>query len=164
MKKFFFLLVWVSCTPKQNFAQLKTTTACPEIRVDLLDGKINGVEPDFTQGQIKKALPCFTREDPENASSGCGGGIYYKDKGISFFTARDYVEISPGFKGKLSLPVMGAYRKNLFRWLGHPALKDKNWDAFTTAYGILILYYNTAGKVNKIQMSTESTATIKLCE
>ena len=145
------------------FSQLKTTTICPTINVDLLAGKVNGMEPDFTQGQIKSALPCFTGR-VEGKSAKCGGGIFYKDKDIYFYTARDYVEIGPAFKGKLSLPLMGASRTGLFKLLGNPSIKDVNWDAFTTAYGIMILYYSKAGKVNKIQFSSQSAATINLCE
>jgi hypothetical protein len=43
-------------------------------------------------------------------------------------------------------------------------MKDKNWDAFQTSYGVLILYYDQADKVNKIQFSTEKANTIRLCE
>ena len=146
------------------YGQLKTTTICPAISVDLLAGKVNGMEPDFTQGQIKKALPCFTTEEAESSSAKCGGGIFYKDKDIYFYTGRDYVEIGPAFKGKLSMPLMGASRTNLFRLLGHPSVKDITWDAYTTAYGIMILYYSKAGKVNKIQFSNQTAATINLCE
>ena len=68
------------------------------------------------------------------------------------------------FKGKLSIPLMGATRGTLFKWLGNPAMKDTNWDAFQTSYGIVILYYNKTNKVNKIQFSTETTSSINLCE
>ena len=144
-------------------AQLKTTTLCPPIYIEILDGKVNGVEPDFTQGQIKQALPCFTSEEAESSSSKCGGGIFYKDKDVYFYTGRDYVEIGPRFKGKLSIPLMGASRNGLFRWLGHPKIKDVNWDAYQTQYGILILYYK-AGKVSKIQFSKKTAETIQLCQ
>ena len=82
----------------------------------------------------------------------------------SFYTTRNYVEIGPAFKGTLSIPLMGASRDGLFKWLGNPAIKDVNWDAFQTSYGILILNYNAAAKVNKIQFATESANNIKLCE
>ncbi|HYC39128.1 MAG TPA: hypothetical protein VEB63_01470 [Chitinophagaceae bacterium] len=144
-------------------AQLKTTPVCPGVYVDLLDGTVNGLEPDFTAGQIKKSLPCFTAEEPESATSRCGGLIAYRDRDIYFYTGRNYVEIGPRFKGKLSLPLMGASRNSLFKWLGHPRIRDVNWDAFQTQYGILILYYR-GGRVNRIQFSTESTESIRLCE
>lgn len=145
-------------------SQLKTTTLCPTITVDVLGGKVNDMEPDFTQGQIKKTLPCTTKEEPESSASTCGGLLAYKDKDIYFYTGRNYVEIGPAFKGKLSIPLMGASRTGLFRYLGNAAIKDVSWDAYTTKYGVLILYFNKANKVNKIRFSTESSATINLCE
>jgi hypothetical protein len=162
MKTFFLFLPLL--LPLSLTAQLKTTPVCNTIIVDILGGKVNGVEPDFTQGQVKSSLPCFTSEEAENASSACGGGIFYKDKDIYFYTGRDYIEIREKFKGKLSLPLMGAARNSLFKMLGHPKIKDVNWDAFQTQYGTLVLYYNKASRINKIQFSNKSTETLSLCQ
>lgn len=146
-------------------AQLKTSSQnqCSAFVIDILDGKLNGIEADFTPGEIKKGLPCFTSEEREDSSK-CGGIISYKDKDVYFYTGRNYVEIREKFKGKLSVPLMSAVRGSLFKWLGNAAMKDTTWDAFQTSYGLLILYYNKANKVNKIQFSTESTSTIDLCQ
>jgi hypothetical protein len=163
MKTNLFCFLFISAVAHAS-AQLKTTPLCPELVVNILDGKVNGIEPDFTQGQIKKALPCFTAEEPETAASACGGLIAYKDKDIYFYTGRDYIEIREKFKGKLSLPLMGTARSSLFKWLGYAKIKDVNWDAFETAYGILILHYNKAGKIYLIQFSKKSTDTLSLCE
>jgi hypothetical protein len=143
-------------------AQLKTTPVCPSLDVSILDGKVNGMMPDVSPGQIKQALPCFTSEEAE--TSKCGGGIFYKDKDIYFYTGRDYVEIREKFKGKLSLPLMGASRNGLFKWLGHPQIKDVTWDAFQTQYGILVLYYNKSNKINRIIFSKKSSATLDICQ
>jgi len=145
-------------------SQLKTTAMCPAFTVDILDGKVNDVRPDFTPGQIKQKFPCFTSEEPELSSSKCGGGIFFKDKDVYFYTGRDYVVVGEKFKGKLSIPVMGASRTGLFKWLGNAKIKDVTWDAFQTQYGTLILYYNKANKVNKIIFSKKSTDTLSLCE
>ncbi len=146
-------------------AQLKTTPKCPEIDIDILDGIVNKILlPISTVGQIKLNLPCFTSFEEEGTSAKCGAGVFYKDKDVYFYTTRNYIEIGPAFKGKLSIPLMGAPRTGLFKLLGSPQIKDVSWDAFQTSYGILILYYNAAAKVNKIQFSTEATNTIKLCE
>ena len=146
-------------------AQLNTTPKCKEINVDLLDGIINKtLLPTSTVGQIKLNLPCFTGFEEEGTSAKCGAGVFFKDKDIYFYTTRDYIEIGPAFKGKLSLPLMGAPRHGLFKLLGSPQIKDVKWDAFQTSYGILILYYNSASRVNKIQFSKMSANTIKLCE
>ena len=163
MKKNVLLYAWVLLAINLK-AQLKTTNICPTFTVDLLDGKVNGVLPAYTVAQIKQRLPCFTSAEEESATAKCGGGVFYKDRDIYFYTSRDYIEIGPNFKGKLSIPLMGANRNSLFKWLGLPAIKDVTWDAFTTSYGILILYYSKANKVNKIQFSNQSAATIKLCE
>ena len=146
-------------------AQLKTTPLCKEINVDLLDGTVNkNLLPGSTVGQIKLNLPCFTSFEEEGTSAACGAGVFYKDRDISFYTTRDYIEIGPAFKGKLSLPLMGAPRNSLFKYLGSPQIKDAKWDAFKTAYGILILYYNSASRVNKIQFSSKSAGNIELCQ
>lgn len=153
-------LLYASLLP----AQLKTTPVCGTLVVNILDGTVNQVESDFTQGQIKKMLPCYTSVEEENADSKCGGGVFYKDKDIYFYTGRDYVEIKEKFKGKLSIPLMGASRNSLFKWLGHPKIKDVNWDAFQTQYGTLVLYYNKSSKINRIIFSKKSTDALTLCE
>ena len=146
-------------------AQLKTTPKCPEFDIDILDGIVNkNILPTSTVGQIKLNLPCFTSFEEEGTSAKCGAGVFYKDKDVYFYTTRDYVELGPAYKGKLSIPLMGAPRNGLFKWLGSPQIKDVSWDAFQTSYGILILYYNNAAKVNKIQFSTLSANNIHLCE
>jgi len=145
-------------------AQLKTTTVCPVFKIDVLEGKLNDdLNPQSTIGEIKTLFPCFSAM-VEAASTGKCAGIFYKDKDINFYTDRDYMEIGQNFKGKLSLPLMGASRSSLFKWLGHPKMKDINWDAFQTKYGTLVLYYNKAGKINKLQISSKKTETLKLCE
>jgi hypothetical protein len=146
-------------------AQLKTTVKCPDFNIDILEGRINrSILPSSTIGQIKANLPCFTSFQEEADTSNCGGKVFYKDNDIYFYTGKDYVEIGPAFKGKMSLPLMSASRNNLFQYLGAPQMKDTGWDAFQTAYGVLILYYDKADKVNKIQFSTEKASSIKLCE
>jgi len=161
MKNFIFLFLSSSIFLAVN-AQLKVKPVCSDFVVDILDGKINGVHPDFNPALIKTKLPCFTNEEP--ATSKCGGAIYYKDRDVVFFTGREYVEIGPKFKGKLSVPLMGGKRGSFFKQLGNPTLKDPNWDAFETQYGCLILYYNSASKVRLIRFSTKTTEQINLCE
>ena len=149
-------------------AQLRTSTQvqCGVFKIDLLDGKVNDITPKFNQFQIKTALPCFTAAEPEDATSKCGGVISYKAQDVYFYTGRHYIEIRDKFKGKMNIPVMGATRNSpaLFKLLGNAKLKDVTWDAYDMSYGTIILYYNKASKVNKIQFSTETTETIKLCQ
>jgi len=160
-----FITLCILCFSVTLFAQLKTTVKCPVIEVDVLNGIINhSILPSSTVGEIKLHLPCFTSFEDESATAKCGGGVSYKKDDVYFFTSRDYVEIGPAFTGKLSLPLMGASRNNLFHWLGAPQIKEAHWEAFQTSYGILILYYDTADKINKIQFSSKTAQTIQLCE
>ncbi|MBS1744056.1 MAG: hypothetical protein JST81_13570 [Bacteroidetes bacterium] len=164
MKNLFLLLIG-SLVGSTVMAQLKTTPLCPEITINIMEGNINNViQPNSTQGLIEKTFPCYTGDEPEGDSSKCGGTVTYADKDLVFYTGRDYIEIRQNFKGKLSIPLLGAARSSLFQWLGYPKIKDVQWDAFQTAYGILILYYGSDSKVNKIQMSTKSVNSIKLCD
>lgn len=145
-------------------AQLKTEVKCPVINVDILNGNVNHIIiPTSNIEQIKKNLPCFTSFEVDIRSK-CGSMVSYKDQDITFFVSRNYIQIGPHFKGVLSVPLMGASRNNLFKLLGDPQIKQPGWDAFKTSYGILILYYNQQNKVDKIQLSTQSTSTIQLCD
>lgn len=163
MKKCILSLLLVAMTMLAS-AQLTVKANCPVFEVDILDGKVNGFKASATQDQVKSKFPCFTSVAEEKDSAKCGTNVSYKDRDLYFYTDRDYVEIGPKFKGKLSIPLMGAARSSLFKWLGNPRLKDTNWEAFPTNYGILVLTYNAANKVIKIQFSTQQASTLKLCD
>jgi len=157
----FAVLTSLACISK---AQLVTKTKCPDFYVDILDGKVSGLKANAQDYDIKKVFPCFSSSEPDHATTKCGGGVFYKDRDISFFTDRDYIQIGEKFKGKLSIPLMGAKRNSFFNTLGNPKMKDDNWDAWEMSYGILILYYNKLGKVNLIRISTQGMDNISLCE
>jgi hypothetical protein len=144
-------------------AQLKQTTVCPPFEVDVLEGTVNRLFTYSSLADVEQKFPCFTGVTPETNGSTCGG-VFFKDRDVSFFTERNYIEIGEHFKGKISLPLLGAARGSLFSTLGNPSIKDVTWDAYQTKYGILILYYNKANKINKLQMSNRNAATLKLCE
>jgi hypothetical protein len=145
-------------------AQLVVADKCGAITVDILDGKINGMRPNRAFEEFREKFPCYTSAVTSKDSSACGEALYFKDKDFTIFTERDYVEIGPGFKGKLSIPLLGAKKGSLFNYLGNPKLKDANWEAYQTNYGILILYYSNASMINKVQFSTMTAETISLCK
>lgn len=161
MKRISFFVVFL-CLASVSMAQLKAAVACPPFEVDILDGKVNGFKANTIAGQIKGKWPCFSSATTDSAK--CGEAVFYKDKGITFFTTRDYVEIKEGFKGKLSVPLLGSTRGSLFKTLGNPQMKDATWDAYQTSYGCLVLHFNKANKVRLIQFSTNGTSTLQLCE
>jgi len=164
MKKLFVCLSALLLCYAAN-AQLKVTIKCPEFQVDILKGYVNHqLLPTSTNREIIHLFPCATHVDSVGTSAKCGAAVYYKDKDISFYTDRDYIEIGPNFKGKLSLPLMHSARNSLFKCLGAPQVKEATWDAFQTQYGLLILYYNKANRVDKIQFSTQNAGNIRLCQ
>jgi hypothetical protein len=144
--------------------QLKAKASCPGFVVDILNGNVNAVKANYTPEEIKEKFPCFTSTEDVGTSSKCGAGVFYKDKDLYFYTQRSYVEIGEKFKGKLSIPLLGASRNGLFKWLGNPKIKDDTWDAFEMSYGTLVLHYNAASKVKYLQFSNKSTDVLSLCE
>jgi hypothetical protein len=129
-----------------------------------LEGTINNkLYCTSTGAEVQKLFPCFTSVVEETNGSTCGA-VMYKDKDITFYTERDYVEIGSNFKGTLEPALMGVSRTQLFKLLGNPKIKDATWEAYQTKYGIMILYFNQSSKINKIQISSKSTDSIKLCE
>jgi hypothetical protein len=166
MKQLLFLALSLSCLTTA-MGQLKAKVKCPDLYVDVLNGTVNDQKPNYGWAEIKGRIPCFTSAEEESSAAKCGGGVFYKDKDVSFYTKRDYIEIGPKFVGRCSIPLLGTKRGSLFRTLGNPRIKDDLWDAYDMQYGILVLHYDVAGaagKVKKFQMSTENTETIQLCE
>ena len=161
--KSFLLLMICSITGISAIAQLKATAVCPPFTVDIMAGTVNDLFAKSAIGEIQERLPCFSETVEKDMDSKCAG-VFYKDRDISFYTNRRYIEIGEKFKGKLSPALIGVSRNSLFNLLGHPKLKDTGWDAYQMGYGTLILYYNKAGKINKIQISSKTTDAIKLCE
>ena len=150
-----------------SMAQLKAKVKCPDFYVDILNGTVNDIKPSYTPNEIKEKFPCFTSAEEEGESVKCGGGIYFKDKDIYFYTRRDYIEIGPKFLGKTSFPLLGTKRNSLFKTLGNPKIKDDLWDAFEMQYGTLVLHYDIAGPAGKVkffQFSTLGTELLNLCE
>lgn len=144
-------------------AQLKSTPVCGTFTVDILEGSVNHIKAESPFEDIKQKLPCFTEAVSELNASGCGG-VYYKDKGVYFYTYRDYIDIRDNFNGNISIPLLGAERNNLFKWLGHPQRKDFAWEVYQMRYGIVVLYFDTTGKVNRIIISTRSADNLRLCD
>jgi hypothetical protein len=166
MKKILFIILTMSLASGVT-AQLKAKAKCPDFYIDILNGTVNGIKPNQTQTEIKDQFPCFTSAEDESATAKCGGGIYFKDKDLFFYTKRNYVEVGPKFIGKTSFPLLGTKRGSLFAKLGNPKIKDDLWDAYETQYGTLVLHYDVAGAAGKVkffQFSTVGTDQLNLCE
>jgi len=168
MKRFLSVAVLLSGLVSTGMAQLKAKTHCPDqITIDVLNGTVNNLKPNTTQNEIKEAFPCFTSAPDEGSGAKCGGGVFFKDKDLYFYTQRKYVEVGPKFTGRTSIRLLGTKRGSLFNQLGNPKVKDDLWDAYETQYGTLVLHFDVAGpngKVKYFQFSTLGTDTLNLCE
>jgi hypothetical protein len=150
-----------------SMGQLKVKAKCADFYVDVLNGTVNDIKPNTTFNEIKEKFPCFTSVEEETSEAKCGGGLFFKDKDISFYTKRKYIEVGPKFMGKTSIPLLGTKRNSLFKSLGNPKMKDDLWDAYEMQYGTLILHYDVAGPAGKVrffQFSTLGTDLLSLCE
>jgi hypothetical protein len=144
-------------------AQVTGSKNCNNLNIDVYKGWINEIKPEADPERIKLILPCFSSSEPESNESKCGGGIYYPDRGFTFYTRRDYVIFSDQFKGTLTLPLFGLSSDDLFLKLGNPKLKAANWEAFQMAYGTLLVYYNEKQKINQFIISTRPVDDLYLC-
>ena len=166
MKQLFSVMLFLGFV-STGMGQLKAKVKCPDMYIDILDGTVNGIKPNYTQNEIKEKFPCFTSSEAESNEAKCGGGVYFKDKGVMFYTKRKYVEVGPKLIGKTSFPLLGTRRGTLFKTLGNPKVKDDLWDGYEMQYGTLVLHYDVAGPAGKVkffQFSTLSTDEISLCE
>lgn len=119
---------------------------CEEFIFDLSDGTLNGVKPKWPQSEIKEWLPCYTKFVPDGEGDAyCGGAILYENHDFYFYTYLDnYIEIGPGFKGKVSDDLLNKSRKEVRDLLGtpveHPG-QDAFVDFFSAPYGCIRVEY-----------------------
>jgi hypothetical protein len=162
-----FSVAFLMCILSVGMGQLKAKVKCPDLYVDILNGTVNDIKPFNTQNEIKDKFPCFTSAEDESETAKCGGGVFFKDKDLYFYTKRKYVEVGPKFIGKTSFPLLGTKRGSLFTKLGNPKIKDDLWDAYDMQYGTLVLHYDVAGAAGKVkffQFSTLGSDGLNLCE
>ena len=144
-------------------AQLKTSSTCPPISVDLISGTVNSIHAETSWGEIYRVFPCFTEAIEEPSATGCAG-VFLRDKGINFYTYRDYIEITQNFKGTISPAIMGTDRSSLFKSFGLPQTKDILWDAYQMRYGTMVVFADKDGKINRIIISPKNASNMRLCD
>lgn len=162
MRKIFLILACIITSHLVN-AQLKTTPVCLSFNVDVLNGSVNNLYPESPLGEVMNKLPCFTSAIEEPSATGCAGS-FYKDKGINFYTYRDYIEITKDFKGTMSLPIMGADHNSLFKWFGLPKVKDPSWEAYQMRHGMMIVFFGADGKINRMLLTSKSPESLRMCD
>ena len=141
------------------------------IKVDLERGLVNGIAPTMKLDSIKKLMPYYSGETEENPDYNCGGGVFYQNNDVFFYTGRDYVEIRTEFNGKLSHDILNRNIEEVMRQLGKPddQIKPKGDDEsimvvyFKKTYGCLRLNYNiSTGNIYEIGIHTKPIGEAKM--
>ncbi|MDF7775486.1 hypothetical protein P1X14_09520 [Sphingomonas sp. AOB5] len=78
---------------------------CRPLTVDVLKGTVNGLGPATPLAKVKKKLPCFTGGTPEGDLFNYGGGSFYRDHNLYFYTYLRFIEVRAPFNGTTSIPV-----------------------------------------------------------
>jgi hypothetical protein len=153
----------ISCLLFMAFA-IYTATAQEEkekpiFKIDLEKGLVNGLSPTTSMDSLKKLLPFYTSDTAENPDYNCGGGVFYLNNDVYFYTGRDYIEIRTEFNGKLSHDVLNRNIQEVTRQLGKPddQIKPGGDDEsimvvyFKRPYGCLRLNYTiSTGNIYEI--------------
>ena len=169
MKKliYYFLILLVSCI--NLHAQEDKDKSL--VKVDLERGLVNGLTPSTKSDSVKKFMPFFTGETEENPDYNCGGGVFYLNNDVYFYTGRDYIEIRAEFNGKISHDVLNRNIADVMRQLGKPddQVKPKGDDEsimvvyFNKPYGCLRLNYNiSTGNIYEIGIHSKPIGEAKM--
>src|ERR1700712_1957814 len=111
--KHLLVILFLSAIVISTKAQLVAKSKCDAFIIDVIDGKVNGLKPNARFTEIKDKFPCFTASEAEGSTAKCGASLSYADRGVIFYTDRDYIEIKEKFQGKFTTPLMGAARNSL---------------------------------------------------
>lgn len=142
------------------------TLACPELIADLSTGRVNGLKPSSSMSTVKKKLPCFTGESEEGLAANCGGGIFYLNNDIYFYTGRNYIEIRNKFSGRTEPELLGTSRDDVLYTYGEADVKVDGGRVliYKKSYGALRLVFNMEGRCVEIGIHSDSPTKVLLCE
>jgi serine/threonine-protein kinase len=107
--------------------------------VDLAHGTVNGLSPDASQEEIKEILPYFTGSTPETDEMNHGGGVFFTQREMYFYTRLDMIEIRRAFRGEVRPPVLGAMKWKAVELLGEPLATHDDAIYYSRRYGCVRL-------------------------
>jgi hypothetical protein len=159
-----------------GFSQATSKTkTCDSLVLNLDKGTLNGLKPTATQQQIKVKLPCFTGTTKDGDAFNCGGGIFYLNHDVFFYTTLDIINVRDDFAGKIiwkgkSIDLIGADLSDIEKWFGEkpaamPADEDANNFAhvYKTKWGSIRVDVKE-GKVAEIVIGFKAPTKLKICE
>jgi hypothetical protein len=144
--------------------------------LNLKKGKMNKVSPTASMDEVKQEFPCFTGESEEGQMMNCNGGVFFLNHDFYFYTGNDYIEVRTGFKGKMSLDLMGKSVEEVEAILGKPDRipvyeEDDDWGfsvdiqyLYRKKYGALGLAFDPeTRKVEKIAVHARNIDEVEIC-
>ncbi|UPT66056.1 MAG: hypothetical protein M0D57_16400 [Sphingobacteriales bacterium JAD_PAG50586_3] len=141
-------------------------TGCDNIIADLYTGRVNGLKPTTSMSAVKKKLPCFTGESTEGGNVNCGGGVFYLNNDIYFYTGRNYIELRDKFSGRTEPALLGTQRRDAVTKLGVADIEIDGGRVliYKKPYGSLRLLFNMEGRCIEIGIHDSSPDKVELCE
>jgi hypothetical protein len=144
-------------------------------KVDLNNGTVNGLNPVSSIEDIKSKLPCFSSTSTEGSTDKCGGGVFFPDKSINFYTGLDCISMQAKFKGSFSYnkvdvqliglrlsqvaPIFGR-QPDFFRASAKPGMRS---GVYTMSYGAVVLNL-LHDHVVEVNICNQKSSSLKLCE
>jgi len=167
MKKNLLVLISALCLAGALPAQDEKKVKCKDIKASIIKGDVNGLTTESSMADVKKALPCFTGEGEEGGTANCGGGVFYRENEIYFYTSKDYIEIRSGFLGKLDTPLFGRDIRQANDYFTKPVKTEEKssgtYHYYKQKYGTLIIRTNDDA-IDLVQLWKSKWDEVVLCE
>ncbi len=129
-----------------------------ELYLNLKKGRLNKLKPTASMELVKSNLSCFTGETAEGESFNCGGGVFFLNHQMFFYTHHDYIQVRTGFAGQISEDLLGKTVAQIVAQKGQPDRVpeyegDNDWGIpvdivylYATRYGALELDFDPETK------------------
>ena len=129
------------------------SAGCNSLHFDLTRGTLNGLAPTASASDIKGRLPCFAGETPEGDERlNWGGGVFFLNHQVYFYTHQDWIEVRTGFRGKVTPALLDAPRSAVVEALGQPvrSLPESESLLFSASYGCIQIFLDAAGRASTL--------------
>lgn len=143
MKKFGLVIVVLFLFVNQYASSEKTAddNPCNNMYVDLENGTLNGLNGSESMDEVKTMFPCFTGESEENEDGiNCGGGIFFLDHDLFFYTQKDYINLRKNFLGETSSAILGVTATDAMNLFGEPNVTSTYVDDWLDETSIYMQY------------------------
>jgi hypothetical protein len=142
--------------PKERAAPLRLGS-CENLVFDVETGLLSGLPPNLSREEVKRELPCFTGETAEGELWNHGGGVFFLNLDIYYYTFQRYLEVRSGFNGRTSIPLFGRTRAELRRALpfadegDRPGWANKFQELVPRKWGCLILEFDDTDRLLQLK-------------